>query len=173
MTGASRRPNLIATNLTRHARTAADRRAQCQVFGPDMKVYVERRNSFYYPDLSVCCDLGDRHEQYLARPCFIVEVLSPSTAAIDRREQRVSYSTLESLREYVIVERDRMRVEVYRRTGSALRGYLLCAPDEELGSTCLGMRVPLRKLYEGVALPPGVTEPDPAEYFPVRIEARA
>lgn len=173
MSGASRRHNLIVTNLIHHARRAADARARCQVFGPDMKVRIERRNSFYYPDLSVCCDPTDRHERYLVRPCFIAEVLSPSTAAIDRREKRVSYATLESIREYVIVEQDRMRVELYQRAGKTLRGYLLSEPDDALESTCLGLRMPLRQVYEGVEFPPGVAESDPAEYFPVQIEAHA
>ncbi len=121
MSGATRRHNLIASNLVEHAR-AAGRRRGCQIFGSDMKVHVEARNSFYYPDLSVCCDPSDRHELYLVRPCFIVEIVSPSTAAIDRREKRVSYSTLASLREYAIVDQDRMRVELYRRESEDRRG---------------------------------------------------
>jgi Uma2 family endonuclease len=173
MSGASRRHNLVVTNLIHCARDAARRRAGCQVFGPDMKVYVERRNSFYYPDLSVCCDPSDRHELYLVRPCFIVEVLSPSTAAVDRREKRLSYATLESLREYAIVEQDRMRVELYQRTEAGLRGYLLSESDHEIESTCLGMRLSLRQAYEGVEFPTGVAEPDPAEYFPVQVEVHA
>ncbi len=168
MSGAKRRHNLIASNLVRHARVAADN-SGCQVFGPDMKVHVETRNSFYYPDLSVCCDPTDRHELYLVRPCFIVEILSPSTAAIDRREKRVSYSTLASLREYVIVDQDRMRVEVYRRESgdrrsAAWRGYLLSESDDVVESSCLRMRLPLGQIYEGVELPSGIEEPEPPEY---------
>ena len=103
MSGASRRHNLIVTNLIRHARAAADRRAQCRIFGPDMKV----------------------------------------------------------------------RVELYRRTEAGFRGYLLSEPDHEIESTCLGMRLPLREAYEGVEFPAGVTEPDPAEYFPVQVDVHA
>src|SRR5258708_33294686 len=80
-----------------------------------MKVYVETHKSFYYPDLSVCCDASDRNELFLVRPCFIVEVTSPSTASIDRREKRARYMTLESLREYALVDQDRRRVALYRR----------------------------------------------------------
>jgi Uma2 family endonuclease len=169
MSGATRRHNLIASNLVEHAR-AAGRLRGCQVFGSDMKVHVEARNCFYYPDLSVCCDPSDRHELYLVRPCFIVEILSPSTAAIDRREKRVSYSTLESLREYAIVDQDRTRVEVYRRETddrrgtSTWRGCLLSEPDDVLESSCLAMRLSLTEIYEGVELPSGVSEPEPPEY---------
>jgi Uma2 family endonuclease len=165
MSGAKRRHNLIASNLVRRAREAADSREGCQVFGSDMKVYVETYNSFYYPDLSVCCDRGDRHELFLVRPCFIVEVISPSTANIDRREKRRSYTSLESLREYAIVDQDRMRVELYRRESSGWRGYILDQSDDVVESSCLGLRLDLSRIYEGVELPPpGVAEPEPSEY---------
>jgi hypothetical protein len=69
MSGASRRHNLLATNLLRHAANAAVNRLGCQVFGGAMKVRVEARNSFYYPDVSGTCDVDDRDERFLTRPC--------------------------------------------------------------------------------------------------------
>ena len=48
-----------------------------------LRVQVEARNSYYYPDVSACCDQSDRDELYVTSPCFIIEVLSPSTASID------------------------------------------------------------------------------------------
>ena len=169
MAGAKRRHNLIASNLVYRARDAAAAgRQDCQVFGSDVKVYVESRKSFYYPDLSVCCDANDRNELFLVRPCFIVEVTSPSTASIDRREKRASYMGLESLREYAIVDQDRMRVEFYRRESGGWRGYMLDQAEDVVESSCLGLRLDLRQIYEGVELPtPGVAEPEPPEYAAV------
>lgn len=168
MSGAKRRHNLIAAALIRHAGNKAALVGDCQVFGSDMKVYVEAHNSFYYPDLSVCCDPTDRNELFLTRPCFIVEVTSPSTASIDRREKRASYATLESLREYVIVDQDRMRVELYRREASGWRGYVLDQPDDAVESSCLGLQLTLAQIYEGVELPPpGVGEPGEEMYTSV------
>jgi len=164
MSGAKRRHNLITSQLVRHTRNAADNREGCQVFGSDMKVYVQKRNSFYYPDVSVCCDPTDLHELYLVRPCFIVEVLSPSTAGVDRREKRMSYLTLESLREYAIVDQDRMRVELYRRESDEWRGFLLNQPDDVMESTCLDLRMTLSQIYEGVELPSGIAESESPEY---------
>jgi len=165
--GAKRAHNLIAANLLYLACSAAKIRQGCQVFGPDMKVYVEARDSFYYPDLSVCCDPADRHDLYLTRPCFIVEVTSPSTAVIDRREKRASYLTLDSLQEYVIVAQSLMRVDLCRRESAGWRGYVLTDPDDIVECSCLGLRIDLRQIYEGVELPaPGVAEPEP-EYAAV------
>ena len=163
MSGAKRRHNLIASNLLYRARQAASS-GPCQVFGSDMKVFVESYNSFYYPDLSVCCDPTDRDERFLARPCFIVEVLSPSTASIDRREKRAAYTTLDSLREYAIVDQDRMRVELYRRESSGWRGYTLNGVDDVIASSCLDLALTLAQTYEGVEFPTGVAEEESTQY---------
>jgi Uma2 family endonuclease len=168
MSGATRRHNLLAGNLFYRAREAANNHKDCQVFGSDMKVHVETYNCFYYPDLSVCCDRSDLNELFLVRPCFIVEVLSPSTASIDRREKRASYATLETLREYVIVDQNRMRVELYRRESNGWQGYVLNQPDDVVESSCLGLRLTVQQIYEGVELPPpGILEPEPPEYAAV------
>ncbi|MBV8806908.1 MAG: Uma2 family endonuclease [Sinobacteraceae bacterium] len=165
MVGGTRRHNLIASTLVCRAGIAAAAHGRvCQVFGSDMKVYVETHNCFYYPDLSAVCDSDDRHELFLSRPCFIVEVLSPSTAIIDRREKRVAYLSLESLREYAIVNQDQMRVELYRREDAGWRGYLLDQPDDVMESSRLRMSLTLQEVYEGVDLRSGISEPEPPPY---------
>lgn len=165
MSGSTRRHNLIAGRLFYCAQTAADRRQPCQVFSSGMKLYVQERNSIYYPDLVASCDPDDREELYLTNPCFIVEVLSPSTASIDRREKRMSYETLASLMEYLIVDQDRMRVERYQREEGGWQGYLLQQPDDSIRSSCLGLSLTLAQIYEDVDLPPpGVAEEEAPEY---------
>jgi len=160
MTGASRRHNLLAGSILARAWNAAASHGECQVFGSDMRVHVRARNSFYYPDVSGCCDPRDRDERYLVSPCFIVEVLSPSTAIVDRREKRLSYSTIESLLDYVIVDQDRMRVDVYRGDSRPWLWRVLSEPDDEFELSCVGLRTTLRELYDGVELPTdGVAEP--------------
>jgi Uma2 family endonuclease len=165
MAGASRRHNLLVSNLVGRAWNATAERKGCQVFGGDMKVYVEARNSFYYPDVTACCDPDDRHEQYLMRPCLIIEVLSPATTSVDRREKRLSYATLASLDEYVIVEQDRMRVDVYPGKGGPWMSRVLNEPEDVLELSCLGLHLTLKAIYAGVQLPPEkVAEPEAPEY---------
>lgn len=167
MSGASLRHNQIASNMHGHAWNAAKGTGSCLVFGSDMKLFVETRNSFYYPDLTASCDPTDRNDQYLVRPCFIVEVLSPSTASIDRREKRASYETLVSLREYVIVDQDRMRVQVYSRQAGVWLVRLLNRPDDTVTASCLNLTLTLAQIYDGVELPPsGVAEEEAPEYWP-------
>jgi hypothetical protein len=110
------------------------------------------------------CDPHDRDELCVKNPCLIIEVLSPSTASVDRREKRTSYATLISLREYIIVEQDRMRVELYRRESRGWEGYILSQSDDFVELSCLVLRLTLSEIYEGIELPSGVEEPEPEEY---------
>lgn len=164
MAGASRRHNLLVGNLLRRALNAAPAGGPCQVFGADMRVHVEARNSFYYPAVSACCDPDDRNELFTTRPCLIIEVLSPTSAAVDRREKRLSYATLASLHEYIIVDQDRMRVHVFPRASGPWMIRTLNEPDDVVHFSCLGLHLTLQEIYAGVELPAGVAEVDAPAY---------
>ena len=164
MSGSTRSHNEIASNLHLLTGIAAKQTRGCKVFGPSMKLYVEKRNSAYYPDLTVACDPDDKDRLFLMRPCFIVEVLSPSTAHIDRREKRSAYETLPSLQEYLIVEQDRMRAYLYFRRAGVWLVKILTQPDDIVSCSCLNLQMTLQEIYDGVVLPPfGVEEPQ-SEY---------
>ncbi len=117
MVGVSRTHNLVAGNLYAMLRDHVES-GPCQVFVADVKVRVEAVDAFYYPDVAVTCDPDDTDEYFLTRPCLIVEVLSPTTEATDRREKLLAYQTLPSLREYVLVDQREPHLEVFRREGS-------------------------------------------------------
>ncbi|OQW90658.1 MAG: hypothetical protein BWK79_19180, partial [Beggiatoa sp. IS2] len=88
----------------------------CQVFMSDVKVYVQKAQAFYYPDLLVSCDQTDNAQEYYSVcPCLIVEVLSPSTQMIDKREKWLHYQQLESLQEYVLIEQETIHIQKYQR----------------------------------------------------------
>ena len=48
-------------------------------------------------------------------PVLVIEVLSPSTAAYDRGEKFAHYRRLESLQEYMLVDIDTRRTDLYRK----------------------------------------------------------
>lgn len=148
MTGASDRHGLIV-NAMAFAMTPAARRKGCQLFTSDMKVRVDiaDKTSFYYPDLLLSCDPQDRETYYRHSPCLLVEVLSESTARIDRREKLLAYQTLPSLQGYLIVEQDIQRVELYRRDN----GWRMEAHEQgEVRLPCLDLALPLADIYQDV-----------------------
>ena len=106
----------IATLLRSHVRGSG-----CRVYIADMKARIESLNRFYYPDVMVTCDPRDRETStYKCFPSLIVEVLSDSTEAFDRGDKFVDYQELESLREYVLINTKRQRVECFRRNEQGL-----------------------------------------------------
>ncbi|WP_407276074.1 Uma2 family endonuclease [Halothiobacillus sp. DCM-1] len=150
MTGASRRHGLICMNLAVKLRPLLNH-TPCQLFANDMKVRLEihGKTLFYYPDLVLTCDPDDREDYFTTRPRLIVEVLSPHTERFDRREKLLSYITLPSLQEYLLVAQDEPRIEVYRRTQDWL-------PDEYTDGTfplaCVNAEIAVAAVYEGVFL---------------------
>jgi Uma2 family endonuclease len=86
-----------------------------------MKARIESLNRYYYPDVMVTCDPRDRETPaYKSFPCLIVEVLSNSTEAFDRGDKFADYQALESLKEYVLINTKRQRVECFRRNDEGL-----------------------------------------------------
>jgi Uma2 family endonuclease len=122
MVGVSGAHNILAGNLIALLRSHL-RGSGCRMYFSDMKVRLEARNRFYYPDLLVTCDVRDRDEEspyYKRYPRLIVEILSDSTEAFDRGDKFHDYRTLESLQEYVLVSSKRKLVECFRRNEAGL-----------------------------------------------------
>lgn len=78
----------------------------------------------YVPDLLVVCGPA-AEELYEDDAALIVEVLSRSTAKVDRREKAAAYSQLPSLRAYVIIDPTRVRAEVGRPSRGSLEWTLV------------------------------------------------
>jgi Uma2 family endonuclease len=114
MAGANARHNLIALNVVTHLRNAT-RGSHGQVFINDMKLRLEARQTFYYPDVMLCCESDDNHDLYREHPCLLAEVLSPSTETIDRREKLLAYQAIVSLQCYMLIASSHKRVEYYQR----------------------------------------------------------
>ena len=149
MAGAGEAHNLIAGNVFSRLRQAA-RGGPCRVFISDMKLRVAAWNAFYYPDILVACDPLDGDAYFKEKPCLIVEVLSPATEGIDRREKLLAYRTLDSLREYVLIPQDRRPIEVYRRGDDG--GWVLetLGVGDALTLECVAASLTPDEIYEDV-----------------------
>lgn len=117
MSGASWEHNLINSNIagTLHALMKGK---PCYVTSNDLKVRAKKRNSYVYPDTAVICgkpQFESSSDGIALNPIVVVEVLSPSTQARDRREKRDIYQSLESLQAYLLVSQDSPRVALHTR----------------------------------------------------------
>jgi Uma2 family endonuclease len=116
MSGTSRRHNAIALNVS-SAFLSHLRGGPCRTSIADVKVRlrIHRDEIFYYPDVLVACGQQNLAEHFVYDPKLLVEVLSRSTEAIDRREKAVNYKRILSLEEYVLIAQRRPEVVIHRR----------------------------------------------------------
>lgn len=153
MAGAGERHNRIAGNAFFHFRSAA-RGTPCGVFIADMKLRIAEQNSFYYPDVMLACQPDDDHPHYKVAPCILVEVLSPSTAATDRREKSHAYRGLSSLNAYLMIDSEQRQVDYFLRDADGNWAIGNLEAGEVLNLKCGGLAIPLSldDLYEDVDL---------------------
>jgi Uma2 family endonuclease len=114
MSGATIDHQQIVANFTEFLGTKV--RGKCRIFPSEMKIWVKKRDKFFYPDLTIICDQPDFYKNRrdtITNPKLLIEVLSKSTASFDRAEKFLSYQTLESLAEYALVSQDKALVEQY------------------------------------------------------------
>ena len=153
MSGASREHNLIAGNIFARLRTHL-RGSSCRTFISDMKVKIQIDNQkadlFYYPDVVVTCNSTDKQRFFLTSPSLIIEVLSPSTETTDRREKLLNYQKLDSLREYVLVSQDKVKIEVYRKDIQGNWSLIILGKDDELRLDSIGATLTMVEVYEDV-----------------------
>ncbi|MBD1920560.1 Uma2 family endonuclease [Microcoleus sp. FACHB-831] len=152
MAGTSKAHDIISLNVLTLLRNHV-RGSGCRAYTGNVKVHIEQVNTFYYPDAMVSCDERDNStlEDYFIRyPRLIVEVLSPSTAAFDRGEKFADYRTLETLREYVLISQDRIRVDCFRRNSEGLWVLYPYAEGEEVRLDSIDFNCAIASLYEDV-----------------------
>jgi Uma2 family endonuclease len=113
---------------------------------------IRMRRSARYADLAVSCDERDTLESRTVRyPKLVVEVLSESTARIDRSEKLDEYTGIETLEEYVLVDSRKRWVQVVRRADS---GWNMSSPltDGKLTLASIDLEIDLDDLYASVRL---------------------
>lgn len=151
--GGTLRHNVIAMNLS-GALWSAARGGSCRVYGSDMMLRVAE-DVFYYPDVSVVCppenESVDEEALFEEAPCLVVEVTSPSTREIDRREKMLAYRSIPFLKAYLIVDQEMMRVERYWRDESG-RWWRAEAVGKEgiVPIPCPETELTLPQIYEGL-----------------------
>lgn len=122
----------------------------CRAFQSDMLVRLQLLlgERGYYPDVVVSCNPADRGGRYVQQPTVVVEVLSPSTERLDRREKLDAYRSVASLQEYVLVSQHMMEVTLMERSKNWAP--LILGADERLHLPSIGFETPIAHFYEGV-----------------------
>ena len=123
----------------------------CQPFctGGQVNLTLGEDEIVYHPDVYVSCDRSAWDQKWIPNPTFVVEVLSPSTQHIDRREKAANYRRVVSLDEYVIASQKRAELMIFRRA-EHWQPDVVTGPRAVAQFRSLGLSVPLAEIYEGV-----------------------
>jgi len=162
MAGSTLRHNKLVSNLTSLVNNHL-RGTKCQSFFLDVKVRIDSCDSFYYPDFMVSCSAADMSSVFIKTPCFIAEVLSPSTTMIDQREKLVAYQQLETLSEYVLVHQSVRRVDILERATNFTERKVCASGSFVLNSFPNGpLTIDLDAIYENTVWGDVPEDPDTA-----------
>ena len=152
MSGASRAHSLIVTNISGELYIQL-KSGRCEVHTNDMRVRTRPEISYFYPDIVVVCGeprFEDNTFDTLLNPIVLVEVLSPSTEAYDRGEKFDHYQQLTSLREYILVSQDEVRVEHYQQQRTEWRPTEFRSLADVLSLTSIDCELSLEDIYRRV-----------------------
>lgn len=117
------------------------RQLQFKCFGDDF---------VYRPDVWVACgETRNTKGDYVDGPSLVIEVLSPSTARIDRREKLYNYREIPSIKEYVVVAQKPVHVVLHRRA-EQWQPQVLASPEDILELRSVGLAIPVSRIYKGV-----------------------
>ena len=133
----------------------------CRTFITDMKLRVEAANAFFYPDVMVTCSVADTTDPLVKRePVLVAEVLSPATAAYDLGAKFVAYRQIPTLREYLVIDPQTRRCDLYRKgQGEGDDGLWVLHPAEPGQPVCLdsvGLQLAPAALWAEVPLVAGL-----------------
>ena len=124
----------------------------CEAYNSDTKVRIPLPThlQFYYPDGMVVCEANPAGDTFQDKPVVIAEVVSESTRRIDENEKRAAYLTIPTLMAYLLIETDRSRVVVHRRTDDGFIAEAYEGTDAVVPLPAIEAEVPLAELYERV-----------------------
>ena len=129
----------------------------CRAYCMDLKLRVNDKGDFLYPDLMVTCDARDRpsvEDRFISHPWLIAEVLSDSTAAYDRGRKFELYRGIATLTHYLLIEQDRPHADLFFKNEQGQWVLQALTADDAIQIDRLGQPWPVATLFEEVDFTP-------------------
>ncbi|HLG63308.1 MAG TPA: Uma2 family endonuclease [Ktedonosporobacter sp.] len=121
------------------------------VFNSDIRLQLSE-SRYVYPDITISCHQSDQELDDMIRyPCIVIEVLSPGTEAIDRGKKFIYYQECSSIQEYIMVDSQSIRVEVYHREHDGWKLHTF-GPGSIVTIETLNIQFPIDAIYRHMKL---------------------
>jgi len=105
---------------------------------------------FTHPDASIVFGEPELTRDTLSNPVVLVEVLSGSTGDYDRGEKFELYRSIETLRDYVLIEQSGVEVEHRAKTADGWVSETMDSLDQTVRLTGVDVEMPLKLIYERI-----------------------
>ena len=155
MAGAGHRHNWTFTNVFGEL-CAQLKDDPCRLYGSDMRMHIPENTLFTYPDISIYC--GDPtttvvDDDTVIQPSIIIEILSKSTRDYDRGTKFNLYRDIPTLKEYILIDTEKIGVEVFRintHNHWGLQEYKTLQQTVQLPT--VGVSLSMQDIYRGTRL---------------------
>ena len=156
MTGGSWNHSLIIANTHRSLGNQLEGN-DCESVTGEMRIHVDSAKVYRYPDVMVVCGepkFVEDDDNTLINPSVLIEVLSPSTASINRIQKLDEYLKIPDLDEYLIISQDVAKIMQYiRQTDGSCRYCQVSGLDKALDLPSIGCTLTLTEVYRKVIFP--------------------
>ena len=118
--------------------------------GSEGRVYFPKYGDSAYPDAHVICgkrEVPGEDPDASTNPTLVVEVLSPSTERWDRGGKLERYNSLPSVKEVLLVEVERQRMELFRRNEDGTFTRHVFQTGQEVHLTSVGVSFAIGEAY--------------------------
>ena len=153
MAGGSLNHNRIAGNVYTALDNALEGKS-CEPFIGDVRLHIEPKSIYAYPDVMVVCgepDFVEGRTDTIINPKVVIEVLSKSTESYDRGDKFHAYWSLDSFEEYVLIDQYRVHVEYFRRVDDKMWELrVLTKQDQKLLLKSINVEIELSQIYRRV-----------------------
>ena len=105
----------IKSNLLMTIGNSLELKRAYHVFASGFRVKVG--SNYFYPDIVVDCSNLSGDSIFTENPTAIVEIIAKATRKTDKVIKRYAYTSIPTLKEYMLVEQDFVEVEFWRRHG--------------------------------------------------------
>lgn len=148
--------NRISRNILQHLGNEIDKIEGYELFGSDQKVYLPKLNLYLYPDVIVIAEapiVAEQVSHAILNPILVIEVLSPSTENYDRKDKFMLYRTLESFKEYAIIQQNSAEIlTMFRNKPHIWEEQEFIGLDQSVYFKSIDVHLPLSLIYKNVNL---------------------
>lgn len=131
----------------------------CQPFSSDVRVLLDAKRAYAYPDFSAVCGPVECTVEYsetawdtIANPSLIVEVLSASTATYDTGAKASLYHSISSLQDLLLIHQEPVWIEHHsRESANSWRIDVIQDPTATIHLRSLNYTLSVADIYSGAA----------------------